>query len=612
MLTAAVRDLHLCCPGQFVTDVRTRCPELWENNPFITPLSESDPGVEVLDCSYPLINRCNEAPYHCLHGFIEFFNDQFGLHVKPSAFKGDIHLSALEKSWCSQVFELCGKNIPYWIVAGGGKYDITIKWWDARRYQEVVDRFRDKIQFVQVGEWGHHHPKLNGAVDLRGRTNLRELVRLVYHSQGVLCPVTSLMHLAAAVEVKGGGNRPCVVVAGAREPAHWESYPDHQYIHTNGAVRCQALGGCWKDRTAPLGDGNERDNADRLCADTVGDLPRCMDLIASDEVIRRIELYFNGGRLGYLTPMQNKAAQRAIASTCNNPFDEAPLTLHNARIACRKGMEELPQLPEIFGGRGIVICGGGVKYFANAWVCIRMLRHLGCRLPIQLWHLGPKEVDPRMKAWVKPHQVECVDALRVRRRFPARILRGWELKPYALLRSRFEQTLLLDADNVPAQNPEYLFESPEFESTGAVFWPDYGRSARADPIWHSCGLPKPLEPEFESVQILIDKRRCWRALCLALWFNEHSDFYYRYLHGDKDTFCLAFRMLGTAYSLVEKPVVSLQGMMCQHDFEGNLLFQHRNSHKWELFAPNKSIPGFRYERKCLGFLKELRALWRLR
>ena len=47
MLTAAVRDLHLCYPNQFLTDVRTSCPELWENNPYITTLDEKDPDVQL-------------------------------------------------------------------------------------------------------------------------------------------------------------------------------------------------------------------------------------------------------------------------------------------------------------------------------------------------------------------------------------------------------------------------------------------------------------------------------------------------------------------------------------------------------------------------------------
>jgi hypothetical protein len=77
------------------------------------------------------------------------------------------------------VHEVTGADIPFWIIAAGGKYDITIKWWALERYQKVVDHFQGRIQFVQVGAEGNHHPKLEGVIDLRGQTSLRELVRLV-------------------------------------------------------------------------------------------------------------------------------------------------------------------------------------------------------------------------------------------------------------------------------------------------------------------------------------------------------------------------------------------------------------------------------------------------
>src|SRR5687768_4539100 len=176
MMTAAVRDLHRCYPGQFVTDVRTACPELWENNPYLTSLADDDPEVEAIECTYPLIDKSNTAPYHCLHGYIDFLNQRLGLNIKPTEFKGDIHLSEQEKAWHSQVYEVTGEDIPFWIVAAGGKYDITIKWWASERYQKVVDNLRGKIQFAQVGDIGHHHPRLQGVIDLRGHTNLRELV----------------------------------------------------------------------------------------------------------------------------------------------------------------------------------------------------------------------------------------------------------------------------------------------------------------------------------------------------------------------------------------------------------------------------------------------------
>ncbi|HEX5208426.1 MAG TPA: glycosyltransferase family 9 protein [Steroidobacteraceae bacterium] len=312
MLTAALRELHLTHPGAYLTDVRTPCPALWEHNPYITPLREGDPAVEVLDCEYPLIHRSNHAPYHFLHGFIEHLNARLGLSVRPTLFRGDIHLSQQEKTWISQVEEIVRQPVPFWIVVAGGKRDFTIKWWDAQRYQRVVDHFNDRILFVQVGEAGHEHPPLRRVIDLRGRTDLRQLVRLVYHAQGVLCPVTLMMHLAAAVEVPGGmpKNRPCVVIAGGREPPHWEAYPHHQYLHRAGTLYCCDDGGCWKSRVRPLGDRDDKDKPEHLCVDVVGRLPRCMDLISVDDVVRAIEIYFQGGAVSYLTRSQLDAIRQ--------------------------------------------------------------------------------------------------------------------------------------------------------------------------------------------------------------------------------------------------------------------------------------------------------------
>jgi len=211
-------------------------------------------------------------------------------------------LTAEEKEWFERVEESEGPARPYWLFASGGKWDYTIKWWSADRYQQVVRHFQDRIDFVQVGESHHHHPTVEGVIDLRGRTTLRQLIRLMYHAQGAISAVSLLMHLAAAVEVKPGmpKNRPCVVIAGGREPPHFTAYPHHQFLHTVGALRCCDNGGCWKARTVPLGDGDQKDEPGQLCVDVVGGLPRCMDMIAADEVIRRVGMYFDGGAVSFL------------------------------------------------------------------------------------------------------------------------------------------------------------------------------------------------------------------------------------------------------------------------------------------------------------------------
>src|SRR5205085_10007566 len=146
---------------------------------------------------------------------------------------------------------------------------------------------------------------------------------------------------------------------------------------------------------------------------------------------------------------------------------------HNAGMACERFILTMPDDPERYDGRVIIICGGGIRYFTNAWVCINMLRRFGCRLPIQVWHLGTDEMDPAMRALLSPLGVECVDALELRKTFPIRILHGWELKPFAILHSNFREVLFLDADNVPVVNPAFLFDTPQFQAAGALFWPDY-------------------------------------------------------------------------------------------------------------------------------------------
>jgi ADP-heptose:LPS heptosyltransferase len=254
MLTAAVRDLHTQYPEDFSIDVRSPHSHIWENNPYITKLSEADRDVQIIDCQWPLNGRDNGICHHRIERLLQMLSHSLGIKIELTAFRGDIHLSDIERSWSSQVGEIVGREIPFWIVVTGGSYDMTVKWWHPRRFQEVVEYFRDKIIFVQVGCSNHYHPALKGVIDLRGATGLRQLIRLMYHSQGVLCPVTLTMHLASAVPVKGGssGDRPCVVVAGGRESPHWQMYPQHQFIHTIGSISCCGYGGCWRSRVTAL------------------------------------------------------------------------------------------------------------------------------------------------------------------------------------------------------------------------------------------------------------------------------------------------------------------------------------------------------------------------
>jgi hypothetical protein len=88
------------------------------------------------------------------------------------------------------------------------------KEWFADRFQGVVDALRREYTFVQLG--APSDPPLNGCIDLRGRTTMRQSAAILANSVLVLAQVGFLMHLARAVD------RPAVIIYGGREMP-WQS-----------------------------------------------------------------------------------------------------------------------------------------------------------------------------------------------------------------------------------------------------------------------------------------------------------------------------------------------------------------------------------------------------
>ena len=302
-------------------------------------------------------------------------------------------------------------------------------------------------------------------------------------------------------------------------------------------------------------------------------------------------------------PLLEKPSKRKVPRPPGATVELPHVSAEDAELVRHRGLldavcaVEFPFPQERFAARGIVICGGGERYLPSTYVLVRVLRHL-----------GEGEIPAVMRGLFAELGAVCVDGLQVRRSHPVRRLAGWELKCFAMMHSAFEEVLLLDADNCPVRNPAFLFDEVPYRETGAVFWPDYTRLAESRAVWAASGIAYRDEPEFESGQIVVDKRRCWRALNVAMHLNEYSDWWYRLVHGDKETFHLAWRKIGQDYAMPERGVEPLDATMLQFDFRGERLFQHRNFAKWKLDS-NKHIVGFRLEKECFGFVEELRAQW---
>jgi len=355
MLTCGIRDFKLMFPVIDI-NVDSNFPQLFDNNPYLTrSIKKGDPDVELYRVGYPIVNNANAASTHFTQAFFldmvaaadaheslpiklfqftaAFGNGRIGdpdvnnpeTAMYKSQFDGGLEflpddlkkLYRPKESFCARFGRLradlwmTGEEMKdnlikksfgvekYWVVAPGGKRDCTAKIWDWRRFQDVVDYFEGQIKFVVIGRSDHLVEKLRNVIDLTDKFNkdLRGLVPLVYHAEGCVSGVSLLLHLAGGVPPKFGvARKPCVAIYGGREPITFTNYNTHQLLHTAGALTCCDVGGCWHSRVVAL--QKDPDKNKRLCKHPVESdgktIPKCMDIITSEDVIRAIEIYYEG------------------------------------------------------------------------------------------------------------------------------------------------------------------------------------------------------------------------------------------------------------------------------------------------------------------------------
>lgn len=284
--TQALESLHLSYPGEFLTGYSGTAPELLWHNPRVVELRGPFQQIEL---HYPAVHQSDGRGLTFGGAYCETLAAALGRPVPLRVNRPQLYLSEEEKLWLDQIAEHAthGRRVGFWLVNAGIKSDYTTKGWPVEHFQAVIDATAGRVQWVQIGAAEHAHPKLRGVVDLVGQTDLRQLMRLVWHSRGALGGVSFLMHLAAAWE------KPYVALAGGREPAPWNAYPLQHYLHAIGSLDCCRTAACWRSRVVPLGDGDGKDSD--LCAQPIVGLQRpaarCLALISPAEVVAILERY---------------------------------------------------------------------------------------------------------------------------------------------------------------------------------------------------------------------------------------------------------------------------------------------------------------------------------
>ena len=275
VLTAAIRELKQQHNYDLLPIVPIAYNTLLRNSPHFRQDIQYNTRLE-----YPQVLNCDpmaagfytfyQHKKHFVQYALDWFSAQLGLDLATDKIRGSIYLTDTEKNNRPMA-------APYWVIVAGGKYDATVKfypWW-----QEVVKGLPCKV--VQTQNDKDYHPKLSGVQHVQTRS-ARDFATLIYHSVGVIAPVTGATHIAGAF------GKPCVTIAGGYEPAGWIQYPNHIVLNQFGLPCCLSQA-CFKKWAYKTSHGQPHQE----CQDKtqVGDMlfPACMKQLEPGRVVDAVK-----------------------------------------------------------------------------------------------------------------------------------------------------------------------------------------------------------------------------------------------------------------------------------------------------------------------------------
>ena len=314
MFTCLIRDFKKAFP-HIKVGVISVAMHLWDNNPYVdrtlNPFYKNGKTLQSITTEDYingdtnvlkvgpgwLTNKSNSLDWHFANAFRASTEQALDIHIPQGESRGDIWIT--EEEYNAPRID----TRPYWIIITGGEKGWGCKMYPTIRWQEVIDQ-NPNILFYQLGSNNDNHIRLKGknVVDYIGKTEdkitgVRDLIKLFLNAEGSIGLVSFHMHLSGAL------NKPAVIIAGAREPVSFTRYAGHQYISNDGCLPC-GITACWKcaiEACKWLVDYNGNtttipiENATQEQKDSV--MPKCVDMISSEEVTRNIRRYYEGGRL---------------------------------------------------------------------------------------------------------------------------------------------------------------------------------------------------------------------------------------------------------------------------------------------------------------------------
>lgn len=230
-----------------------------------------------------------------------------------------------------------------------------------------------------------------------------------------------------------------------------------------------------------------------------------------------------------------------------------------------KKFYSLLEMKRSFSGRGIVLPTGD-GHFRYAVHVIRTLRWFNCTLPIWVAFSGPDDLSPDQQLYLKRMNTTLFD-LSAYIDTDQLKLKGWQIRPFAMLAAPFKEVVVMDADIVWLQNPELIFEDEEYKKHHVIIFRDRTlfEGDKGKLKWIHENIPPPISPsikatrmyrllsahEQDSSVIYWNKEKRFHSLLLSCKMNckqERDEFFYKEFYGDKESFWIALEMLRETFT----------------------------------------------------------------
>ena len=219
----------LAASGQTPVWMMTRHPDLFRGNPSVARVLPYDEplayalallGVRRLRLRFldffPDEDRASSPAEHVIH----IMARRAGLDPSTVPLAPRLYLDAADREFG----RFGDPQIAIHSTAASAGMPIGNKEWYPDRFQQVVDAMAGEATFVQLGLTTD--PPLRNAIDLRGKTTLRQAAAAVANSSAFVGLAGFLMHVAKAVGTKS------VIVYGGREHPSQTGYSENVNVFT--------------------------------------------------------------------------------------------------------------------------------------------------------------------------------------------------------------------------------------------------------------------------------------------------------------------------------------------------------------------------------------------